>query len=88
MEWTKEKNRRNGDIKCQIEPESFQLEKEAIKSSLSGIQDLPVYDSTSVLVPVSLAAKNQAFTHESEFICSWQETIYQWHQASSQKYFF
>lgn len=45
------KTRRNGDIKCQTEPDSFQLEKKTIKSSLSRIQDSPVYDSTSVHVP-------------------------------------
>lgn len=49
-ETDKGKNGRNGDTKRQVESESFQLEKQAIKSSLSGIQDWPIYDSTSVHV--------------------------------------
>lgn len=46
----KNKNGRNGDTKCQVEPETFQLEKQAIEASLSGIQDWPVYDSPSIHV--------------------------------------
>lgn len=55
MKWTEEKTWKNGDIKCHIEAESFQLEKQTRKSSLwksSGFQDWPVYDFTSVCVPL------------------------------------
>lgn len=46
----KENKNRNEDKKCQIEPESFQLEKQPIKSSLSGIQDWSICGSASVNV--------------------------------------
>lgn len=44
------KNGRNGATKCQVEPESFQLQKQDMEASLSGIQDWSVYDSPSTHV--------------------------------------
>lgn len=47
---TGNKNGRNGDLKCQVEPESFQLEKQAFRTSLRRIQDWPFKDSPSTHV--------------------------------------
>lgn len=76
MKWTKDKNRINEDIKCQIKSENFQLEKELVCGNLVDFRTGQFMTHISSCASVNLGAKDRAFTHTSEFIGSWQETIY------------